>query len=334
MFPYADPSVTDFLAICGGGRIDRQKVRVWKHKPSDVDGCLNLFESEVVKPTLPLGHNECPALALVDALTAKGFTPSSKKCTHAAGTPNTYYDGNLYGKRSYLQCLLALEELLSRGVLSFDSAQPAAFYRLMLRLRGPVPEGLGAKAYLKRLAEFHGDVVHLKVLEDIAPIAGRAALPSDRRPGPRPAKVAKLATDIAGGSEDDEPAPCGDDVVAPVAAPAPDDVAGGDEGGAKEKCPADFPTDIQGVAVSWVAGKCGGGWSYHPRLKVCCPNAMHPGCQKSRSIELDTAVFGDQSPILYLEAWLAKSHSQAHKAHSAWRPSRKDIQAYLDSRDL
>jgi len=91
---------------------------------------------------------------------------------------------------------------------------------------------------------------------------------------------------------------------------------------------AKWPTHLCGQALSIVRGRSDETWHYHGRLSVRCSNAAHVGCTKSRSIELCTAELGPQAPLLFLGAWLAKSHDMPVAAHKAFKPTMADMKAF------
>ena len=90
-----------------------------------------------------------------------------------------------------------------------------------------------------------------------------------------------------------------------------------------------WPDTLCGRPLQFVAGRHDEHWSYHPRVRVTCANRAHIVCSKSRSVELCVAELGSRAPLLFLEAWLARSHSMPQARHMAWRPSISDMRAYM-----
>ena len=68
VFVYSDPCMVDVLGMAGGEHTDRREWRTWTSRPSDVEGCVNLFDPAPLRPTLPLRSPRVLILALLDAL--------------------------------------------------------------------------------------------------------------------------------------------------------------------------------------------------------------------------------------------------------------------------
>lgn len=70
--------------------------------------------------------------------------------------------------------------------------------------------------------------------------------------------------------------------------------------------PADipWPARVLGQKLNTIKGRRGGGWSYEPRLSIACNNPADEGCSKSRSVAMDSVVFGRLAAVYFLEAWL------------------------------
>ena len=68
-------------------------------------------------------------------------------------------------------------------------------------------------------------------------------------------------------------------------------------------------------------------------LEVRCSNPSHgPRCAKYRSVRLEVLTFGQQAPVLYLSTWLAGANrTDLPVSHAAWRPTRADVRAYIES---
>ena len=62
---------------------------------------------------------------------------------------------------------------------------------------------------------------------------------------------------------------------------------------------------------------------------VECP--IHPGCGKSRSVELEVATYGRRACEGYLGAWIACADSMSAEKHGPYRPRAAEIRAWLDS---
>ena len=113
----------DVLAVCGARVDTRSLFRVWQTRPSDVEGCINMHNPHPLAPRMALGHVSIPVLCLIDALVAQGYRGEKCLTTHTATSPKEFDSRHVLTKRCYLQCILALPELLRAGVDSFQSGQ-------------------------------------------------------------------------------------------------------------------------------------------------------------------------------------------------------------------
>lgn len=335
IFVYRQPRVVDVLSLSGSESMDRSKMVAFTARESDVEGCVNLFDPQPLKPRMSLKDVRIPVLALLDHLASLGWVAKHGRAIHGVDTPREYDDRRSSGKRSYYQCLVALPELLQHGVTHFDSMQPTAYYRLVLLRKKDVPLGLGNKAYQVEIAQSSDDQLQLALLE--APVVDLAAPPPPLGIV-APGRPALQDIDIAGDSSESE----GDanlaiadgqaDEIAPIAEAAivGDDeaevVAGAIVPGVGPVAPP-IPDFIMGVPVTRVQAKHDSGWSYFARLRVACPNPAHPGCNKSRSLELLRDVAGPRAAEWYLGAWLSKQHLP-HVEHKAYRPTLQDIRGF------
>ena len=92
-----------------------------------------------------------------------------------------------------------------------------------------------------------------------------------------------------------------------------------------------YPKEILGCRVTMTAAYRKGKWNYNDRLEVTCPNRLHLGCSHSRSVELDSDVFGPRCAEYWLGAWLEKSDSLSAREHKQYRPIRSHVDAYASS---
>ncbi len=224
-------------------------------------------------------------------------------------------------KRSYLQCVLALPDLLRAGVESFSSCHTSAYYSLLLGTHKlPLP-GLAAKAYKRDLAKSQGDVLSCRLLDRMVPA------PAAREPA---AVVEAIDDEIAGDEEGPPPAleparvPERVAVVEVVGA----DVAGDCVGEAVAKALVEVPRDIMGQAVRRVRGRDSGGWSYRDRIAISCRNPAHTSCSKSRSLALDLDVFGPTAAVIFLSTWLSLSDTD-ERIHKKMVPTRAEMRAFI-----
>lgn len=328
-FVLQEPTEVDVLMLCGGAT-DRSRWLRWTPAQSDVCGCIALCHPKVLQPTMSLSAANVPVLSLLDALDVRGFEGKDQLCVHDGALAKHFDSRAVVSKRCYLQCVLAMEELVNLGV-TFPSAQPNSYYALLLRGRKQVPPNLGALEYKARLALEDGDAAELAALEDQqAPAEGPPALvdreqraladqdgdssvagDSDGAPAPQPAVAGEAVAAIDNGSGDEE-----------------DDIAGDADGHAGLiPPPAALPDSVCGQTLRKVKGRRGGGWSYHSRVSVVCDNPRHSSCSKSRSVELEASEYGPIGCVYYLGAWLRKSSMPAAR-HQAYKPSAQEVQAF------
>ena len=93
----------------------------------------------------------------------------------------------------------------------------------------------------------------------------------------------------------------------------------------------EVPREICGQHVKRVKGRNSGGWSYHDRIAVICPNVNHASCTKSRSLALDVDVFGVGAARIYLATWIEAADRMDQRAHKAFIPNRAQMREYLAS---
>jgi hypothetical protein len=321
VFVYQDPSLTDILGLIGGAKLDRRSTwHEWQTRPSDVEGCVCLHDPRPLRPNMSLQNTKVPVLALVDAL-ASEYIGVQRNTLHSATSPKEYDARFLLRKRSYLQCVLALPDLLRAGVESFSSCHTSAYYSLLLGTHKlPLP-GLAAKAYKRDLAKSQGDVLSCRLLDRMVPA------PAAREPA---AVVEAIDDEIAGDEEGPPPAleparvPERVAVVEVVGA----DVAGDCVGEAVAKALVEVPRDIMGQAVKRVRGRDSGGWSYRDRIAISCRNPAHTSCSKSRSLALDLDVFGPTAAVIFLSTWLSFSDTD-ERIHKKMVPTRAEMRAFI-----
>ena len=64
-------------------------------------------------------------------------------------------------------------------------------------------------------------------------------------------------------------------------------------------------------------------------LRVSCPNAGHPSCNKYRAIGVIDSERTVQSAVSYLETWLSMAMHMGHAEHARWKPRKEEIDAYI-----
>ena len=135
VFEFHAPSLVDIIEATGGRLEARLNWHVWRSSPSDVEGCVHLDSPQLLRPSSKLSDANVPVLALVDQLYSLGFTDVLRLCTHTAGDAKIFDARRLPSKRCYLQCVLALQDLLAAGVPSFKSNKSQWFYKVLLKTK-------------------------------------------------------------------------------------------------------------------------------------------------------------------------------------------------------
>lgn len=298
-------------------------------------------DASVLQHNIPLSSPRVPVLSLVDALRAQGFQGVGERIVHTATAGHVYDSRQLPAKRTYLQCVLALPQLLEAGVTSIPSGQPSAYYALVLKTRKQVPLNMGAIAYRKQLAETEGDFEALLALEAEAPEPPPPPI-ADRAPPARRASDDD-ADSIVGGDDEGwhhaaRPAVAADGVPAGEPPPAALVAAPCDEGeaegegivggpGVHDGEHRRLPEKLLGQPLRRVSGRSDERWHYYDRITVTCNNPSHEKCQKSRSLELAQADMGPLAAVYFLGAWLKVSHMECN-AHRRHKPTVADMRAF------
>ena len=245
-----------------------------------------------------------PVLCLVDALVANGFRSSDALCVHSRGSAKAYDGRRLASKRCYFQCLLSRDALFRKGQRRFRSDQSQAYYKLLMRAAGPIPEQATARECQEKIVEIEA------AGEDYPVPAALLATPAAPAPGGGLRAIADVDGDD--GHEGPETAPPQPIVDAERPAVHGDGADGG----------YDVPEFILGQPVSLEVH-----WRGGQGLRVQCP--VHPGCTKYRSLALDVHLFGPAAAKHFLATWLRAAESKDAGEHSRWKPTRAQIQEYL-----
>ena len=88
-----------------------------------------------------------------------------------------------------------------------------------------------------------------------------------------------------------------------------------------------YPAEIMGMPLKRVAHS--GDTDFG--LRVWCRNPDHPGCNKYKSVKLNTSQFGKHSAVYAWETWLASSFDMEFRPHKEWQPTPAQIRKYLES---
>lgn len=314
VYIFSEPEMVDLLGITKGTVAGRDEWHAWSTKPSDVDGCLTLFSPKRIEPQMKLSDPGIPVLSLLDTLHGVGWTEHNGKLQHTPGSAKSYDSRNLASSRPYLQCLVSSAELFGAGVTGFPSGLSSSYYKLLLATKRDVPAAVSAKECQKRLARLEGDVLELAALDrEALPPADQPARPPHRPPALEDVDV---AGDLPPDADDREVqgqqldiGVAGDDVEEVLA----------------------MPESIAGCPIIFVKGRADDSWKYHDRWKVCCPNVEHGQCSKSRSVRLQTDIFGPRACEFFLHAWALKADSMSASEHRGYVPTVAEIRAVADA---
>lgn len=339
VFAWRAPTLVDLLHISGALQARRDLWLQWEATQSDLEGCVLLKEPAAIRPKLSLSSPKIPVLSLVDALHAKGFAPVGQRVTHEEGSAALYDATGLPAKAKYLQCVLALPDLLSAGVVSFPSGQPISYYALLLKTKKQLAIGQGDREYKLKLAAASDDEEAFAALladapqplQDAGAVRQQAALEdgdsSDVVGGGRGAAAGAAIARRKLADAHSPPEPVGSDSDS-------DGIVGGggNLGAPQAEAPQlaagpQMPDMVLGQRLRKVKGRLDGHWSYFERLSVACNNPAHEGCAKSRSCELGAAEFGRLAPVFFLGAWLRRSDMSV-AAHKSYKPGKADMRAF------
>ena len=132
IFLLCEPCKIDLLAFMDANVDGRWNVYRWDRGPSDVEGCDCLSNPTAVVPSVKsMNSPKIPALCLLDRLRDGEWVGESTIAHHGPEAARVYDDRNMAGKRAYLRCLLAAEEMYAAGI-TFSSGMQISYYMLLL----------------------------------------------------------------------------------------------------------------------------------------------------------------------------------------------------------
>ena len=251
-----------------------------------------------------MSDHDVPVLCLLDELSASGFRAAENVCFHSRGAAKTYDSRKISSTRCYLQCLLSRDAIFRKGQRRFRSDQSQAYYKWLMRSRGPIPEQAAARDCQERLLQIEADGEEYKI--DGALLAAPVA--------PAPSGGLLPVADVDGDDGQEDAAPPPPRPIADVDAPAVD--GDGVDGG------FEVPEFILGQPVSLEVH-----WRGGQGLRVQCP--LHPGCSKYRSMTMCVPALGPAAAKHFLATWLAGAHSRTPEEHRGWRPTVAEIRQHL-----
>ena len=129
MLVFEDPALCDVLSLAGDYLEDRSRWSRWQAGASDTEGCTMLRLPRPLTSQVDLLHLQCPIVCLIDALKNAGFAPQSSTTLHSPESPLVYDDRKLSSGRFYLQCVLNIPMLHSRGNGTFSSGEIQVCFR-------------------------------------------------------------------------------------------------------------------------------------------------------------------------------------------------------------
>ena len=345
-----DSTRLDVFALCGPSNqlaavlfgitaAQRSMVKVWTPEQSDLQGCISLQSPAPVCSRKMLNDKNIPVLCLADALQAKGFHEKHELVVHKPASLALHYDcRHLSSKRSYLQAVLAQDQLFAKGVTEFQSGKAAAYYQWLLRSPGLIEEGLSAKE-MQELIKKAGETALQKLpalqmsarpLGDSAVLAdpdvdgGCAALVDEDVDGGEPAMRAKERKPSTSSSSSSSSDSCNKSSSKSTSSSAADLDSGSIEGDEGEDRAAGAPIFVEGCKLTPEReGEAGAGY------RVRCPH--HSLCRCFKSAHVDADIFGALAPVFFLGAWVKQGADMPAEEHRTWRPGRRDVRAFADS---
>jgi hypothetical protein len=325
------PRVIDILQLTAGAD-PRNVVFEWSLTDSDVGDCVGLCSPKPLTPRMSLSSPLVPVLCLRDAVHDKGFEARSLVVSHRIDGPMLYDSRNICAKRAYLQCILALPDIVAAGVATFPSDMPQAFYNLLLKSPLQATLGLSGADYKLMLSKVEGNHVYevldvpvpARAIADIQPSHEVAGDEGMEAVGDDMPLVALL--DVFDGAAPIEEVVGGVPLDAAVGAPdaaEPVVIAGEDDG-------FDVPAFILGQRVRRETHYRNNGGVSCEGIRVQCLNPLHEH-SRFRSMHMDTDIFGPRAAEFYLWAWLTEAAGMTCEEHTRYQPSRADIREIAET---
>ncbi len=286
---------------------------------------------------------------IMKRLYAQRWKPGTAPKQHTTESERQFGSGNsIVAKRSYAQCLVAIETLREKGLQSLPSGQSQGYYKALLASECPggVPTDEKASYYTDLLQKASGEMV------DTAEIGADAASDSDtdnsvifgptrghsRTSGNCKAKPARTAGAHRAGH-------AGHAATPTVAGHAVD--VDGDVAPPTVATSGQDAEDIVSPVAHWTPMSdqydivrethlSPGEDGHYVRLRIRCSlfrcRHAHPkGCTKSRNVSLHHCRnLGEREPEAYLIAWAAAADRFGSRdLHMQHKPAKDDLRAVL-----
>ena len=329
-----DPTKVDILEACRADRRLLQHMFHWTAGTSDLQGCIRLSAPKLLQPRLPLGSPRMPVLVLLQELESRGYMAAESRIVHEPGKEDLRYDARrLSQQRFYFQCLLGIEDLGRKGLLTLPSGKSQAAYVLCLRSKNLQDFDWTAKDHVKQAKDLADELALVPSLAGSA--AEQQALLGPEAPEAFLAIAAdsdveaeeEAALAIAGDSAEDapeEPAEASEDSASTSdstsASSSSSSVSSDDEAPAAGAAAGPGPPAIT-IRSQPVEHKDNRG---RPGLVLKCTH--HAGCSRFRTIGLWDDLHGADSAQWYLATWLRLGAFCDAAEHRSLRcPSKKDV---------
>lgn len=335
--PTLEPETIMLWQLAGSWSTFRQNLRVWRSRPSDTSGCVDLdYPSEF---QFDNADSMCPVIVLLERLRDKGWAPKDRVVAHTLNE-RTFSIKNVANRREYLQVLLL--ELASLIVVGtgepMKSDNPKGYYSCALAGIYP-PQGRKAAYYASCLKEGqvleHQDVAGAGLYALGDAVQGPEAFPAvldDPDVVQELADIEPLALEDGGIGEGDSET----DTSSASLSSSSSSQAGGETSNESDsdgladivQPGGQWPAFIDGAVVT--VDDYSGPTQNYTRLVLRCRH--HNGCVRKHNCGLrQSSVFGRREPVAFLAVWHAGGEGRTRSEHRDFQPSLEAMAAWLDA---
>jgi len=285
---------------------------------------MRLHTPEASVPQISVLDNGCPELLVLEYAAALGWHPGDRDTPHLlmddpAGKVFKYSKSSM---KSYLQCILSLEDLHDRGLESLPVGQLQKYYRCVLLAQQP--NGI----LVNRPDPEYAAQLKALVAGEHAPMV-LPPLPLPPPPAPPPLALEDGASDAV--LDDESPRPALEDEA--TSSSSSSSQASGSEGGGVLGDDDDddervYPEECQGFKIRLDKHAPRG----YSRLQIFCQ--LHKECCKYRGIgHNQMKTYGWREPLGFLMVWVQKGEEgqSAEEHRKRVKPTRAEIKAWLDA---